>query len=102
MVKGIVKMSSFISKNSDKTLEYNITTHKKGFSSTTLKDGKNVTEYFQFKEISQIIHHPDIGIEIIGYNNGRRVFYNDIDGESLNLYTALNQTMVTWMESNLN
>lgn len=93
---------SIKSKNARKTIEFDITTHTKGFISETIVDGNIIREYFQFKEIHQIIHHPDIGVEIVNYNNGRRVFYNDVPGESQTLYDAINTNMLTWMDSNLN
>lgn len=90
------------SKDARKTIEFDITTHTKGFISETTIDGNIVKEYFQFKEIRQIIHHPNVGVEIVGYNNDRRVFYNDKTGESQTLYDAINVNMVAWMNSNLN
>ena len=90
------------SKDAQKTVEFNITTHTKGFISETIIDGNIIKEYFQFKEIHQIIHHPNIGVEIVGYNERRRVFYNDIVGESQILYDAINTNILAWMNSNLN
>ena len=40
--------------------EYNITALTKGFITTTVVDGKTIEEYFQFREINQIIYHPDV------------------------------------------
>ena len=90
------------SKDAQKVREFDITTHKKGFISETTVDGTTVKEYFQFKEIHQIIHHPNTGVEIVGYNGKRRVFYNDVPGDAQILYNAINTTMLNWMESNLN
>ena len=39
---------------------------------------------------------------IIGNNNKHRVFYNDVEGESLILFNMINNTMLSWMNSNLN
>ena len=93
---------SLKSKDATKLLTYNITTYTKGFVSETTIDGIVNKEYFQFREIHKILHHPNKGVEIVGYNKERRVFYNDIAGESTTLYTALNNAMITWMSSNLN
>ena len=82
--------------------EYDITALTKGFITTTVVDGKTIEEYFQFREINQIIYHPDIGVEIVAYNTKRTVFYNDVGGESLVIFNLLNDTMRTWMNSNLN
>ena len=90
------------SKNSKKTLEFDITTLTKGFISETVVDGNTIKEIFHFKQIRQIIHHPDRGVEIVEHNGGRRVFYNDLAGESLALYSAINTNMTNWMSSNLN
>ena len=90
------------SKDAQKVLEFDIVTYTKGFTSEVTIDGSLIKEYFQFKEIHQIVHHPDIGVEIVGYNGGRRVFYNDVSGESLILFNSINNTMIAWMNSNLN
>ena len=90
------------SKDAQKVLNFDITVHTKGFISETIIDGNIIKEYFQYKEIHQVIHHFGKGIEIIGYNNKRRVFYNDVLGEAEALYDAINETMTTWMNSNLN
>jgi hypothetical protein len=82
--------------------EFGIKTLTKGFVSETTIDGSTVKEFFQFKEIHQVIHHPDVGVEIVGYNDKHRVFYNDVPGKSQELYDAINGTMQTWMNSNLN
>lgn len=89
-------------KNAQKNIEYDIITYTKGFITTTVIDGKIIEEYFQFREINQIIHHPDVGVEIVFYNSKRKVFYNDLGGESLVIFDQLNNTMKAWMDSNLN
>jgi len=91
---------SIKSKDAKKVLEFDITTHRKGFVSETIVNGVIVKEYFQFKEIYQILHHPGKGVEIINYNDKRRVFYNDEEGRSEVLYKAINNTMSKWMNSN--
>ncbi len=96
------EMSSHKSKDAKKVRDFNITTHTKGFKSTTTIDGNPAEEYFQFKDIYQIIHHPNIGVEIVGTNTNRRVFYNDETGKSQELYDMINSTMLSWMSSNLN
>ena len=90
------------SKDAKGAKEYDITALTKGFITTTVVDGKTIEEFFQFKEINQIIHHSDVGVEIVFYNTKRTLFYNDIGGESLVIFNLLNNTMRTWMESNLN
>ena len=90
------------SKDARKVLEFNINTHTKGFTAETTIDGSSVKEYFHFREIHQIIHHPNRGVEIVSYNDSRRVFYNDEPGESQQLYDAINGAMVSYMKSNLN
>lgn len=90
------------SKDAQKVKEYDITTYTKGFIAVHTLDGVVTQEYFQFKEIQQIIHYPDTGVEIVYFNGRRRVFYNDLVGESQTLFDSLNATMVAWMNSNLN
>ena len=92
---------SIKSKDAKKVLEFDITTYTKGFISTTTIDGSTVKDYFQFKEIHQIIHHPNVGVEIVNYNDKRRVFYNDVEGESQILFDAINNKLTSWMNSNL-
>jgi len=89
-------------KDAKKVLEFDITTHTKGFIAESTIEGIVTKEYFQFKEIHQVIHHPGKGVEIVNYNDKRRVFYNDELGKSQELYDAINSTMSTWMNSNLN
>lgn len=90
-------------KDAKKILEFDIITKTKGFiAETTTVDGIVVRNYFQYKEIHQVIHHPDKGVEIVNYNERRKVFYNDEPGESLILFDAINNTMLVWMNSNLN
>jgi hypothetical protein len=89
-------------KDAKKVRQFDITTYKKGFTSSYIEDGNTVNEYFQFKQIHEIIHHKGSGVEIVGYDTNRRVFYNDEVGQSEILFNALHNTMVTWMASNLN
>ena len=91
-----------ISKDAKKVREFSIETYKKGFSAISTVEGITVQEYFQFQEIRQIIHYPDAGVEIVGYNGSRRVFYNDSLGEAQILFDSLNSTMLAWMDTNLN
>ena len=58
--------------------------------------------YFNEKNIYNIIHHKNIGIEIICYNGLRRVFYHDLDGESRYLFNLVSAKMNEWVGSNLN
>ena len=82
--------------------QFVIDTYTKGFISVNTTNGIITNEYFQFKEIQQIIHYPGTGVEIVYFNGNRRVFYNDLSGESSILFTDLNTTMTSWMNSNLN
>lgn len=90
------------SKDAKKVREFDIETFTKGFTSTYTLDGISTSEYFQYKQIYQIIHYPGVGVEIVNYNGNRRVFYNDETGKSEELFNALNSTIVSWMNSNLN
>lgn len=90
-------------KDAKKIREFDIYTYTKGFVAESLDDeGNTVQEYFQFKEIHKIIHFPERGVEVVYFNESRRVFYNDEIGESTILYNLLNNTLVAWMNSNLN
>ena len=96
-----------LSKDAKKVRTFAITCYTKGFTSTfTAQDENNndiiTNEYFQFKEIYQIIHYPDVGVEIVNFNGGRRVFYNDVSGESQILFDLVNNALISWMSSNLN
>ena len=90
------------SKDAHKVKDFDINAYTKGFTSDFTLDGIVTKEYFQFKEIYQIIHYPDVGVEIVNYNGSRRVFYNDVTGESQILFDLLNNALVSWMNSNLN
>ena len=90
-------------KDAQKIKEFDIFSYTKGFVASSIdNEGNTVQEYFQFKEIHKIIHFPGRGVEIVYFNQSRRVFYNDAVGESLILYDLLNNTMTSWMNSNLN
>jgi hypothetical protein len=93
---------SLTSKDAKKAKTFAITTYTKGFISTFTLDTIVTNEYFQFKEIYQIIHYPGVGVEIVNYNGGRRVFYNDVSGQSLLLFNTINNALTSWMNSNLN
>ena len=95
-------MPKYKSKNAKKLKEYDIDTYTKGFVSSSVDDLNTVNEYFPFDVISQIIHHPDIGVEIVQFNELRKVFYNDVVGESQIIFDELNNKMIAWMSSNLN
>jgi len=95
------------SKDSQKVKEFNINCYTKGFTSDfTLKDENNndilTYEYFQFKEIYQLIHYPNVGVEVLNFNGERRVFYNDIAGQSQLIFDLINNAIISWMNSNLN
>jgi len=82
--------------------EYDILAYTKGFVASSTINGITTQDYFQYKEIYNIGHHPNIGVEIIGYNKNRRIFYNNNDGESTILFTLLTDKMQAWMVSNNN
>jgi hypothetical protein len=90
------------SKDAKKVKEFDIEAYTKGFTSTYTFNGIVTNEYFQYKEIYQVLHYPDIGVEIVNYNGARRVFYNDVPGESQILFDIIDSTITTWMNSNLN
>ncbi len=48
---------------------FDIISYTKGFVSESTNDGNIVKEYFQFNKIHQVIHHPNVGVEIVGYND---------------------------------
>ena len=50
----------------------------------------------------QLIHYPNVGVEIVNFNGERRVFYNDIVGQSQILFDLINNAIISWMNSNLN
>ena len=90
-------------KDAKQIREFDIFTYTKGFVAESLdSEGNNIQEYFQFNQIQKIIHFPERGVEIVYFNGSRRVFYNDLTGESTVLYNLLNSTLVVWMNSNLN
>ena len=89
-------------KDAKSVRNFDIETYTKGFVATSELDGKIYQEYFQFKEIHKIVHYPETGVEIILINGTIRVFYNDDIGQSQILFDALNNTMTSWMNSNLN
>lgn len=82
--------------------EYDILAYTKGLVSTSVENGIITNDFFQYKQIYNIVHHPNTGIEIIGYNGNRRIFYHDTDGESLILFTLISDKMNAWMQSNNN
>ena len=96
-------MAPHKSKDATKLIEFDITTYTKGFVSETVNSGGGIVkEYFHFKEIYHIVHHVNVGVEIVFYNGKHRVFYNDIVGESQLLFDMVNNNMLSWMNSNLN
>ena len=94
-------------KDAHKVKEFDILVYTKGFTSNyTLQDENNndiiTYEYFQFKEIYQILHYPNVGVEVVTYSGDRRVFYNDVVGQSQILFDLINNSIIAWMNSNLN
>ena len=90
------------SKDAKRVREFDINTYTKGFLSVNTTDNIITQEYFQYKEIQQIIYYPDTGVEVVFFSGKRRVFYNDAPSASLTLFNSLNASMVSWMNSNLN
>lgn len=82
--------------------EYNITAYTKGFVAVSTINGNVLKEYFQYKEIYNILHHTNVGVEFIGYNGIRKIFYHDNDGDSSNLFNLVSNKMLEWMQSNKN
>jgi hypothetical protein len=95
-------MAQILSNDAKKAKSFIITAYTKGFTSNFTLDTIITNEYFQFKEIYQVIHYPNVGVEIVNYNGGRRVFYNDSAGQSLVVFNTINTAMLAWMNSNLN
>lgn len=89
-------------KDAKKLKEYDIYAYTKGFVAESTVDGIVTTDYFQYKQIYNILHHPNVGIEIIGYNGSRRIFYHDDDGDSVILFDLIKSRMLAWMNSNKN
>jgi len=90
------------SKDAKNLKEYNIEIYTKGFMATSVLKGITTNDFFHYKQIYNIIHHKNIGIEIICYNGLRRVFYHDLDGESQYLFNLVSAKMNEWVGSNLN
>lgn len=90
------------SKDARKVLEFDITAHRKGFISENSIGGVVTREYFHYREIYKVIHHVGKGVEIVNYNEKRRVFYNDNNSETQVLYDILNNKILKWMNSNRN
>lgn len=82
--------------------EFNIEVFRKGFGVESQVDDKEMSEFYQFDQISKITHYPETGVEIISLNGDVRVFYNGDEGQSAILYQELNKKMIDWMKSNRN
>ena len=82
--------------------EYDILDYTKGFIAQSVVDGNTINDYFQYNQIYNIIHHPNVGVEIIDYNESRRIFYHDDDGDSVILFNLVKGKMLAWMQSNTN
>lgn len=91
---------SMKSKDSKNIKEFDIAVYEKGFISTSVEEEIVTQEYFQYREIHQIIHHPNRGVEIVGYNGRRRVFYNEEN--SSELFEMLTSKINSWMNSKSN
>ena len=89
-------------KDAKRLKEYDITAYTKGFLAISTLDGITTNDFFQYKQIYNIVHHPGVGIEIIGYNGNRRIFYHDDDGDSMILFDLVSTKMNAWMQSNKN
>lgn len=93
---------SLKSNDAKKVLNFNIVTKTKGFTSTSTVGTDTISEYFLFSKITQIIHHPGVGVEIVVDSGDRRVFYNSTAGMSQTIYDTINNAMLSWINSNLN
>ncbi len=82
--------------------EYDILAYTKGFIAQSVVDGNTINDYFQYKQIYNIVHHPNVGIEIIGYHGNRRIFYHDDDLDTIILFNLIASKMLNWMQSNVN
>lgn len=82
--------------------EYDILTYNKGFTAKRFINGNTISDYFQYKEIYNLVHHPNVGIEIIEYNGNRRIFYHDEDGDSVILFNLVKAKIQDWLQSNKN
>lgn len=89
------------SKDAKNLKEYDIEVYTKGFVASSKEENIAIEEFFQYKQIYNIILHPDIGVEIIFYNKKRRIFYNQ-DEDLKNLFDILTDKMQKWMKSNKN
>ena len=89
-------------KDAKRLKEYDILAYTKGLVSVSTVDGITTNDYFQYRQIYNIIHHPNVGIEIIGYHGNRRIFYHDDDGDSVILFNIISDKMMAWMQSNKN
>lgn len=82
--------------------EYDITIYDKGFVAISVTNNNVFHEFFQYKQIYNILHHPSTGVEVLFYNGYRRVFYHSLPGESQFLFDMLHGSMTSWLGSNLN
>ena len=82
--------------------EYDVDSYTKGFIAGSTVNNITTQDYFQYKQIYNIIHHPNTGVEIIGYNGNRRIFYHDLNDDSIILFGLLKDKMQIWMQSNKN
>jgi hypothetical protein len=80
-----------------KLKEYNITLYSKGFISSITLNNMIISEIIQYRQIYNIIHHPNIGVEIVFNNKKRRVFYNDTNIENTFFFDALNRGILVWL-----
>ena len=90
------------SKDAKNLKEYDITAYTKGLLATSTINNITTHDYFQYKQIYNILHHKNVGIEIIGYSGIRRVFYHNTDGESQILFDLISAKMNDWLGTNLN
>lgn len=91
------KSENLKTQDAKKLKEFEIIPFRKGFVSSSKTEDIVMNEFFQYKEISQIIHHMNVGVEIINYNGGRRLFYNVEREKSEELYNSLNKRIFEWL-----
>ena len=89
------------SKDAKNSKEYDLEIYTKGFVASSKEENNSTEEFFQYKQIYNILLHPDIGVEIIFYNGKRRIFYNQ-NKDLQDLFNTLTDKMQRWMKSNRN
>lgn len=79
-------------KNFDLSISY------KGFISSSIVNDETHIEVFLFEQISEVVHYPNKGVEIILLNSRRKMFYNDEDGASQKAFDFILSQIQEWMK----